>query len=175
VVVVAEIKRWVKTGSTFVENAPAFFVLFLSFFYSKSQLLYQALQGGSAFIAPKTMVRGHGPARDTAAAALAVSSSSVYYIQNALNSCEGSLLGRREEVKRTTGGGRSDRQTTKCLYNRNADKSEEQEMRRLQFRHITFRGRRVARALWLVMVSVDVNFSPLSQQARKKRGFFSKK
>jgi len=119
VVVVAEIKRWVKTGSSFVENAPAFFVLFLSFFYSKSQLLYQALQG-SAFIALKTMVlalvRGHGPARDTAAA-LAVSSSSVYYIQNALNSCEGSL-GRREDrgqTGRQTGGGRKVGQTTKCL------------------------------------------------------------
>jgi len=151
------------------------FSSFPSFTANHSCFTRRCKAAGSAFIAPKTMVRGHGPARDTAAAALAVSSSSVYYIQNALNSCEGSLLGRREEVKRTTGGGRSDRQTTKCLYNRNADKSEEQEMRRLQFRHITFRGRRVARALWLVMVSVDVNFSPLSQQARKKRGFFSKK
>ena len=40
-----EIKRWGKTGSLFVENAPAFSFFSPSFFYSKSQLLYQALQG----------------------------------------------------------------------------------------------------------------------------------
>lgn len=146
------------------------FSFFLSFFYSKSQLLYQALQG-SAFIALKTMVlvlvRGHGPGRDTAAA-LAVSSSSVYYIQNALNSCKGSL-GRREEVKKDDRW-RKVRQSTKCLESKCGGGGGARDAKAaVQTYHVPT-THRVAHCGWLWFRSMLI-FSPLSQQARKKQGF----
>jgi len=109
------------------------------------------------------LVRGHGPARDTAAA-LAVSSSSVYYIQNALNSCEGSLGRREEEVKQDRG-----RTDYKMAIIEMRIRRARDAKAAVQTYHVPTTQ---SRALWPVMVSVDVQFSLLFLNKRVKNEDF---